>query len=218
MLDAIARRAFFALEVPIHHREKAPRIDGTLRDWSAKYLLPPTCEIDGVAPHTDVYAAWNEAGFYIAFDCPERVGPPAVDPRQWWKGDGFRVCIDTRDARENKRGTRFCHLFYALPVGGGKNGRQPVVGIHDLSRAKETPTGIDIGQIQVAAHVERRHVGLEMIIPAAAMHGWDPLEHPRIGFYYKVKSLGQEPQQLTVPDELGWNTDPSTWATAVLVD
>lgn len=217
MLEAICRRAFFSFEVPIRYRERPPRIDGTLRDWPPEHLLPALCEIEGAEPHTDVYAAWNEAGLYIAFDSPQRAGPPRCDLTQWWKGDGVRICIDTRDARDVRRATRYCHFFYALPVGGGKKLKQPIVQLHAMSRAKENPPGVDSSQVQIAAHVERTHVSMELAFPADALHGWDPLEHPRIGFFYKVNDVSAGGQHLTVDDELGWNVDPSTWATAVLV-
>ncbi len=57
---------------------------------------------------------------------------------------------------------------------------------------------------------------MEVAIPAACLTGWDPGEHARIGVFYKVKDIRNGSQNLTVTDELGWNTDPSTWATGVL--
>jgi hypothetical protein len=35
--------------------------------------------------------------------------------------------------------------------------------------------------------------------------------------FYKVKDTQRGDQHLSVDDELGWNVDPSTWATGVLV-
>lgn len=216
MLESICRRAFFSFEIPIRYRGKPPRIDGTLRDWSAEYLLPALCEVDEQEPQTDVYAAWNEAGLYIGFDSPQRSGLPRCDPVSWWKGDGVRICVDTRDARDNRRASRYCHFFYALPLGGGKKQREPIVQTHAMSRAREFHPPVDCSLIRVAAHVERTHLSMELAIPAECLHGWDPLEHARIGFFYKVKRAAAQSQHLTVDDELGWNVDPSTWGTAVL--
>lgn len=217
MLEAICRRAFFEFEVPIRRRAKAPRLDGTLSDWGAAYRLPALAEIDDEDPHTVAYAAWNDAGFYVAFEMLRRSGPPRIDLSNWWKSDGFRVCIDTRDARDNRRASRFCHFFYALPSGGGKNKRMPIVNVHPMSRAKEAHPPIDVAEIGVASHVERDSVSLELAFPASCLHGWEPREHPRIGFFYKALDLRRGGQHLTVNDELGWNVDPSTWATGVLV-
>lgn len=217
MLEAICRRAFFKFEIPLRYRPVPPRIDGTLSDWDESFLLPPLIEIEDDVAHTDVFAAWNEDWFAIAFQSPERSGPPHCQPDNWWKGDGYRICIDTRDARENKRATRYCHFFYALPVGGGKNKRQPIIDLHTMSRAKESPPTIDASQIQIATHIEKQYLATEILIPATCLQGWDPSQYPRIGLFYKVKDTSAGPQHLTVDDELGWNVDPSTWATAVLI-
>lgn len=216
MIDALPRRAFFRFEFPIHYVAQTPAIDGVMRKWTAKYLLPPLVELEGKPAFADVYAAWNEDCLLVAFDVPERRGTLHCDPAGWWKHDGIRVCVDTRDARDVKRATRFCHFFYLLPTGGGSNRKQPVVGMHRMSRAKEPPPNVDVSRIRVGVQIERRGYSLEAAIPTACLNGWDPAEHPRIGFFYKVKDSHHGDQHLTVDDELGWNVDPSTWATAVL--
>jgi hypothetical protein len=71
--------------------------------------------------------------------------------------------------------------------------------------------------IKVAAQIGRQGYSLEVALPGACLHGWDPVEHPRIGVYYKVKDTQLGSQHLSADDELGWNVDPSTWATGVLV-
>ncbi|NLG44386.1 MAG: hypothetical protein GX547_14170 [Phycisphaerae bacterium] len=86
-----------------------------------------------------------------------------------------------------------------------------------MSRAKEPPPAVDLSQIQLAARAGRRGWSVELAIPAASLSGWNPAEHPRIGFFYKIKDTQLGSQHLTVDDELGWNADPSTWATGVLV-
>jgi hypothetical protein len=217
MLDVLVRRAFFAFELPIHYLARPPRIDGDVSKWGKKYLVPPLVEIEGTEPLADVYWAWHEDGFYAAFDVPNRSARLRCDATHWWKGDGIRLCLDTRDARDVKRATRFCHFFYAAPVGGGPDGKRPLIGTHRMSHAKEPPPVVDVTQLKIAAHVHRTGYGLELAIPAACMTGWDPAEHARLGVYYKVKDLQLGGQHLTVDDELGWNADPSTWATGVLV-
>ncbi|MEW6252193.1 MAG: hypothetical protein AB1716_16260 [Planctomycetota bacterium] len=122
MLDLLPRRALFAFELPIHHLARPPRLDGDASKWPAQYLVPPLIELEDTDPIADVYWGWNADGFYAAFDVPNRRGLPEV-AKPWWKGDGLRLCIDTRDARDIKRATRFCHFFYVLPLGGGPGGK-----------------------------------------------------------------------------------------------
>jgi hypothetical protein len=217
MIDVLTRRCFFRFELPLHYLARTPAMDGSLRKWSRKYLLPPLIELEDTPAFADAYAAWNEGHLFVAFDVPERRGPLRCDRANWWKGDGLRLCIDTRDARDNKRATRFCHFFYLLPSGGGVRGDQPVVGFHRMSRAKEPPPAVDVSRIKLGVQTDRRGYVLEAAIPGACLNGWDPAEHSRIGFFYKVKDTYHGAQHLTVDDELGWNVDPSTWATAVLV-
>lgn len=217
MLDLLPRRAFFRFEFPLRYWAKPPKVDGLLNAWKPRFMLPPLVELepDGEAI-ADVYACWNEGGLHLAVDVPDRMSPPRCETASWWMYDGLRLCIDTRDARDNKRATRFCHFFYFMPIGGGRDKKQPVVGLHTMSRAKEPPPGVDLSKIKVAAHVTRRGYTLEAAIPAACLHGWEPAEHPRIGFFYKVRDLVLGDQHLSGSDDLGWNVDPSTWATAVL--
>ncbi|MFH1746296.1 MAG: hypothetical protein ABIG44_04555 [Planctomycetota bacterium] len=217
MLSSICRRAFFQFEVPVHYRARLPRIDGDIGKWSRDYLVPPLVEIEDQDAFADVYWAWHEDGLALAFDVPERRGTLECDPKHWWKQDGVRICVNTREAPDIRRATRFCHFFYALPVGGGSKGRQPLVGLHRMSRAKEPPPVVDTSRVKVAASIQRRGYSLEVLLPAECLHGWDPTEHPRIGIFYKVKDTYHGDQHLTVDDELGWNADPSTWATGVLV-
>lgn len=217
MLDALPRRAFFRIELPIRCLAKTPTIDGSMRKWKAEYLLPPLVELDDEPAFADVYAAWNEDHLFVAFDVPERRGSVRCDPTRWWKDDGLRVCIDTRDTRDLKRATRFCHFFYLLPTGGGSIGKQPLAGLHRMSRAKEPPPSVDPGKIKLGVRIDRRGYSLEAAIPAACLNGWNPAEHPRIGFFYKINDTCHGAQHLTVNDDLGWNVDPSTWATAALV-
>lgn len=216
MLELLPIRAFFRFELPLYFRADTPRPDGDLRKWPRRYLLPPLVELEGKDAIADVYASWNDEGIQVAFDVPNRNGPLVCDPTHWWKKDGLRLCIDTRDARDVKRATRFCHFFYFLPAGGGANKKQPIVGTHRMSHAKEPPPTVDVSLIRVGATVTRTGYSLEVAIPGAALQGWDPSEHPRIGFFYKVKDGALGEQHLSVDDELGWNVDPSTWATAVL--
>jgi hypothetical protein len=217
MIEMLPRRAFFRFEIPLHYHGGVPLIDGNVRKWDQRYLVPPLVELEDEEPFADVYWAWNESGLFLAFDVPNRRGALECDTGQWWKKDGLRICVDTRDARDIKRATRFCHFFYVLPAGGGPNRKRPVVGLHRMSRAKEPPPTVDTSQIKLGVHTDRHGYAVEVAIPATCLHGWNPAEHPRIGIFYKVKDLHHGSQHLTVNDELGWNVDPSTWATGVLL-
>ena len=80
--------------------------------------------------------------------------------------------------------------------------------------ASTTPGGPD--RIKVASSPSASSYNLEVHIPRTCLSGFDPVEHPRIGFYYILEDRDLGRQYLTVGDDLNWHIDPSTWATAVL--
>lgn len=218
MLASLPHRAFLQFELPIQRWARTPLIDGGLRKWERRFMLPALVELEGEEPFADVYAAWNDEGFLAAFDITGRRGALSCSEDEWWKHDGVRLCIDTRDAREARRATRYCHLFYFMPQGGGRGGKLPLAGVHKMNRAKELHAPIDSAELRVAAQVHRTGYSLEVFIPGTCLTGWNPAEHPRIGLFYKVRDTVRGDQHLAVTDELGWNVDPSTWVTGVLMN
>lgn len=216
MLNLISPRALLRFDMSIPARRPTPQINGDARKWSKRFAAPALCRLDGQTPFAQIYWSWNEEGLAIAVNVPERTKPFRCDPDRWWKGDGLRLCVDTRDTRDLRRATRFCHFYYVLPAGGGKKAQLPVIGLHRMSRAREMPGGVDPSCVRVA--VERGRIGyvIETLLPPAALHGWSPAEQPRIGIFIKVRDTQFGDQNLTTADELGWNSDPSQWASARL--
>ncbi len=216
MTTLIPNRSLFGFEFPLAYRPAMPKIDGTLKDWTDAELLPKLGELDNRPDFADVWACWNESGLAIACRVTGKRRPLRCDPRTYWKGDNLRLCTDMRDARSVKRATRFCQQFFFLPTGGGQSGREAVSGFGQLQRAREEPPPMPGGRIAVASVVSRTGYGLEAHVPAECLNGFDPGEHPRIGFYYILEDGDHGQQYLTVGDDLYWNVDPSTWPTAVL--
>ena len=216
MTALIPNRFVFHFEFPLHYRRVLPRIDGHLCDWSNEFLLPRLGEIDGREDFADVWTCWNEQGLCVACRISDKRRPLRCDARSFWTGDHLRLCTDMRDARTVKRGTRYCQQFYFLPVGGGADHQAPLAGVHRLQRAREEAPRIPVERISVASQVNTAGYSLEAHIPAECLSGFDPVEHPRIGFYYMLEDGDHGQQYLTVGDDLYWYVDPSTWATAVL--
>ena len=216
MSALIPNRFLFDFEFPLHYRLLLPVIDGDVGDWTDGDLLPKLAELDGREEYADVWACWNETGLCVACRVTDKRTPLRCDPGSFWTGDNLRVCTDMRDARTNKRATRFCQQFFFLPTGGGPGKEDPVAGVNKIKRAREDAPPVPIGRIAVASCVTRSGYTLEAHIPAACLSGFDPAEHPRIGFYYILEDGDHGQQYLTVSDDLYWYVDPSTWATAVL--
>ncbi len=216
-MELVPTRFLFDFEIPLRYRAAPPRITGDLADWSDELLLPPLCRLEGMEPFAPVYACWNDAGLFVATAVGGKSRPLHCDPQRYWKSDALRICTDMRDTRTSKRASRYCQQFYFMPTGGGLKGNQPAAAAVPIQRARENAPPVAPGLIPVAARVTSSSYRLEAHVPAAALAGFDPDEHSRIGFYYILEDRDHGQQYLTVGDDLYWYVDPSTWATAVLV-
>jgi len=212
----IPNRLLFRFEIPIRYRS-SPVIDGRLDDWDESYQLPDFSELDGRTPFGRIWLAWNETGLFIACRVEGRRSALQCDPKRFWTGDNLRLMTDMRDTRDIRRASRYCQQFYFLPAGGGRDGRAPVAGAARVNRATEHAPPVPDGLIRVAGGRRGDTYTIEAHIPAEALSGFDPIEHPRIGIYTMLEDRDFGQQYLTVGDELNWHIDPSTWATAVLV-
>jgi len=217
MTALVPNRFLFSLEYPLSYREIPPAIDGDVSDWSDLERLPNFGQLDEEEDFADVWTCWNESGLFVACRVTEKRAALRCDPASYWTGDNLRLCIDTRDARANKRATRYCRQFFFLPTGGGPAKNNPVAGVGQFQRAREEPQPIPVDQIKIASVVSRVGYSLEAYVPVSCLFGFDPVEHSRIGFYYILEDTDHGRQFLTIGDDLLWYADPSTWATAVLV-
>jgi hypothetical protein len=192
--------------------------------WSAKgvklskaYVMPSFGEVEGRTVFADLRAAWSERGMSFVLRVAGKKQTPWCRPSRPEDSDGLHVWIDTRDTHNIHRATRFCHQFAFLPFGAGRRRDQPVGRLLAINRAREQPKPID--DILLGLHSEKRIDGyvLQAHIPAAAMTGFDPAEHPRLGFSYAVidRELGW--QTFTVGPEFPFTEDPSLWGTLELV-
>ena len=132
--------------------------------------------------------------------------------------DGLTVWIDTRDTHTIHRASRFCHQFMALPTGGGAKRDLPLRGMLPIHRARENPKPVDPETLSVSAKAQKGGYTLSLFVPAAALTGFDPAEHTRLGFTYLVNDgeLGQ--QTFTCPADFPIAVDPSLWGTLELVE
>lgn len=216
MTALVPNRFLFDFEFILPYRAVPPVIDGKLAGWTDNELLPNLDELDGRQAFADVWACWNDDGLFIGCRVTDKRKPLQCDPRSFWTGDNLRLCTDMRDARTNRRATRFCQQFYFLPTGGGPKRSRPTAGVNKIQRARGEAPSVPATQIQVASSVSTGGYALEAYVPAVCLSGFDPVEHSRIGFYYILEDRDHGQQYLTIGDDLNWHFDPSTWATAVL--
>jgi hypothetical protein len=235
MTGSLLPQAFwFRLAIPCRRIDGLPRPESVRRerllDLPASCRLPTTAPLDGLAAWADVRAAWNPEGLAVTVEASARPGRAAGTPEAEGRPeamDGLQLWIDTRDTRTISRATRFCHKFSARLLGLNRRGTLEVdVQQKPIARAiADAPIGrSDL----IPARAERlagRGAGgggwrLELFLPAAVLHGFDPDTNRRLGFAYQVTDPDPERQDqfLGVGREFPVGENPSLWSTLELRD
>jgi hypothetical protein len=210
----LPKRFLFRFSVPCLHRDSLWTAKGA--GLGDKYRLMSFEELDGKTDRADVRAAWSDAGLAVSVTLTGKRQPPWCRSTRPEDSDGLQLWIDTRDVHNVHRASRFCHRFLFMPVGGGPSADRAVAQWLPIHRAREQPAAMPENTLKTRS--EKRDDGyfLEAFIAAEALTGFDPQEHPRLGFTYAVidRELGE--QTLGVGEPMPYRTDPSLWATLEL--
>ena len=211
----LPKRFLFRFSVPCLHRDPLWTAEGAGLD--AKHRLVNLAELEGLPTPVEVRAAWNASGLAFAALVEGKKQLPWCRASRPDDSDGFQVWIDTRDVHTVHRASRFCHRFLFMPSGGGSRLDKPVTQWLPIHRARQQPQAIPSDALQVRSEPRADGYLLEAFIPAEALTGYDPAEHPRLGFTYAVidRELGE--QTFSVGSPIPYQEDPSFWATLELV-
>lgn len=215
MSDALVSPNFlFRYSVPIRYCASLAKPSEV--PWTDEHLLPCFRVLEGRRTFAKVYAAWHETALALSVEVTGKTQPIWCRDSRIEDSDGFQIWIDTRDTHNIHRASRFCHRFAILPAGGGQKLDMPVALALAIQRARESPRPAPVGSIRLARRSVPSGYRLDAVITASALTGFDPAEHPRLGFTYAV-----------IDRELGWQTfqlgpeypvfeDPSLWGTLEL--
>lgn len=213
----VPNRFLFEFEIPLRRRADFDELEKRgVAGFVDAERLPLLGELDEEPAFADVWACWSEIGLAVGCHVRGKSRTLKCDAKDLDASDGLWICVDTRGSRDLRRANRFCRRFLVMPRGGGSKGDAPVVRSPVFQRSKEDAPEIRLDDIRVRSEIASKGYALLVVIPAAALPGFDPLEHPRIGFYCMIQDRQFGTQCLTVGDEFQWDIDPSTWATAVL--
>ncbi|REK07185.1 MAG: hypothetical protein DWQ37_21720 [Planctomycetota bacterium] len=173
-------------------------------------------ELDGDRPFADVRGAWNEHALAFSMRVENKRQPCWCRETRLEDSDSLQIWIDTRDTHNIHRASRFCHRFVFLPGGAGRSYEQPVADQLLVDRARENANPVRPGQLKI--HNEKRVDGyvLSALIPTDALTGFNPVDHPRLGFTYAVFDRELGLQCFSVGDEFPYASDPSLWGTLEL--
>ncbi len=180
--------------------------------------LPVFSELDDQAPFADVRAGWSQQGLFFDVTVSGKQQSAWCRSTQLLESDGLQLWVDTRDTHNIHRATRFCHWFLCLPTGGGSQRNDPLGSMLKINRARDFPKTFGQATLHVAAKLQNNGYRMSVHIPAAALDGWDPAEHRRLGFNYAVVDRELGWQSLAVGPEFPVSEDPGLWQTLELVD
>lgn len=184
----------------------------TLQAKEGKRLrLPSTAELLGEDSFADVFFTWEKKGVLININ----VGKPFEEASypDFAVGDSVELFLDTRDLKTAGFATKFCHRFLFLP--------KEVQGIQcqELShfRTEDAHPLCDPSDLSCKTEFSKKAFSMEISLPAAVLHGYDPLSFARLGFTYKINAPGRDPQHFSVSSHFyKIEQNPSLWSTILL--
>lgn len=209
----IPQRAFFSCSFACPRRTIA--VDGVLGEWDETCRLPGLMGVEGREEFAQVQVAWNERGLCLGLQVKGKTRYK-LDPKNYWQGDCLEVWVDTRDLKDSRRATRYCHHFYVLPGGRGKDGLTPIARQVPIDRAREQAPPCPEDSIEVGLRRLKRGYQLELCLPAAGLNGYQPQEFNRLGFNYVLHDTELGSQSWTADRDQ--STDPGSWGTLELGD
>lgn len=187
-----------------------------LGELPVEYRLPTLAELDGDPPFADVRAAWNEHALVFSVRVENKKHPSWCRETRLEDSDSLQLWIDTRDTHNIHRASRFCHRFVFLPGGAGRSYELPVADQLLVDRARENANPVRPGQLKVACEKRVDGYVLSAFIPATALTGFNPTDHPRLGFTYAVFDRELGLQCFSMGDTFPFASDPSLWGTLEL--
>lgn len=208
----------FRFTLPVPRVDKIPRSTAPLLKFPAECFIPFPSVMDRDELFATLSAAWNRHGLAIEVTVQGKKKLPFCDPEAMAASDGVQVWIDTRDTQNQHRASRFCHLFSAMPAGGGDQGTDPVFKQLPVPRAREEAPDADPELLLVEADTSRSGYRLALWFPKESLHGFDPVSGSQLGFYIAIQDGELGRQTLTLSDDFPYEADPSLWASLKLID
>lgn len=204
--------------IPVPRNARLPRGGGKLLDLPASARVTWPAELERAGLPVELRAAWNPQGIGFSLTVTGRTLPALSDPESPAEPDSLELWIDTRDMQTVHRATRYCHHYCILPVGGGNDGRQPVVVPLPVARAAIDAPQADPDVFLASSKVQKTGYTLEVWMPAEALTGFDPVNQPRFGFYCQLNDAEHGTLPFGVGEGFPYASDPSLWHSLELRD
>jgi hypothetical protein len=198
---------------PCCYRKEMPREDeDRLLDLGAEYRLENFASLDSRPHFADVRLAWNELGLGCQVEVKGKDQRPQGDASRPRASDGITLWLDTRDARTSHRASRYCHQFQMLPTGGGPDHDEAVFAQTTIHRALQDAPLCSPSDVALRALCKKSGYVIEAFLPAPVLHGFDPEQNPRLGFFFVVRDGELGDHLLSATPEFPYWEDPSLWS------
>jgi hypothetical protein len=212
-MSLVPHRFLLRVAHPCHYEKDIPhKKNERLLDLAEEYRIDNFAAIDGVKNFADLRLAWNEFGLGVQLEVRGKHELPVGSIERPRGSDGVTLWIDTRDARANHRASRYCHQLHLLATGGGTERDEPAILQTKINRATEDAPIAPAGSHVIKVHHRKGGYILEAFLSAAALNGYDPEEHRRLGFFYAIHDDELGEQLLSISHEFPYWEDPSLWS------
>ncbi len=216
MSDTLIPSAFlFRLAIPCHYYAGGWTARGV--DLDERHVITSFhAELNGGPRFAEFRMGWNPKGLYFHLRTTQKKQSPWCRETRADESDGLSVWVDTRNTQNIHRAGRFCHRFVFLPQGAGRLMNEPTAMLMPVARAREEPRPVAPSTLKAISEKRLDGYILQAFVPAAAITGFDPVEHPRIGFYFAVMDRELGWQTFSLGPEFPFTADPSLWGTMEL--
>ena len=217
-MSLVPHRFLFRMAHPCPYVKSMPIArDQNLIDLPEANRIENFAAMDGEKNFADVRIGWNELGIGLQVEVRGKQQLPAGNVERPRGSDGATLWIDTRDARAAHRASRYCHQFHFLAAGGGAEHDEPAFVQAKINRALEDAPLAAAGSVLVKLLAKKSGYRLEAFVPAAALNGYDPDEHRRLGVFIAVRDDELGEQLLSLSPEFPFWEDPSLWSVLKLI-
>lgn len=204
----------FRYALPVVCDSRIPRRGRRLLKFTDEHqLLHPQSIMDSTPARVRVFSGWNARGIGFAVEVCGKQHPPVSNPARPDETDGFQLWLHTRSALTIHRANRLCHLFCALPNGGGEDGQAPVVRQLPVPRASEDAPLFPPDAFRAAVQTLSDGYRLEFWLPSETLNGFDPEDSPQLSCYWRLRDSEIGDVCLSVDDSFPFASDPSLWTT-----
>lgn len=185
---------------------------GKVKDHKKLTTLPDFSELLAEEPFAELSLGWNEEGILGCLEVNQSIQASFFP--SYIKGDALELFIDTRDNKQAASASSFCHQFIFLPEEVGGVSGQEITRF----RGEDAHTLCDPSLLYLERSMSKKGYTLFFRIPKEALHGYDPVEFPRIGFAYRIHRHKGKPSHFPFSSKnFEPLSHPNLWASLMLI-